>query len=85
MLGGRATPEKEMAAHSSTLAWKSPWTEEPGRLYRLCDHGVAKSRTRLSAFTSLHFTFKKEGEKAEECRGLHLDSGVSDCRAHFLP
>ena len=24
--------EKEMAAHSSTLAWKSPWTEKPGRL-----------------------------------------------------
>ena len=24
--------EKEMAAHSSTLAWTIPWTEEPGRL-----------------------------------------------------
>ena len=24
--------EKEMAAHSSTLAWKIPWMEEPGRL-----------------------------------------------------
>ena len=24
--------EKEMTAHSSTLAWKIPWTEEPGRL-----------------------------------------------------
>ena len=24
--------EKEMAAHSSVLAWKIPWTEEPGRL-----------------------------------------------------
>ena len=24
--------EKEMATHSSTLAWKMPWTEEPGRL-----------------------------------------------------
>ena len=24
--------EKEMAAHSSTLAWKIPWTEEPGGL-----------------------------------------------------
>ena len=24
--------EKEMAAHSSILAWKTPWTEEPGRL-----------------------------------------------------
>ena len=24
--------EKEMATYSSTLAWKFPWTEEPGRL-----------------------------------------------------
>ena len=24
--------EKEMATHSRTLAWKIPWTEEPGRL-----------------------------------------------------
>ena len=24
--------EKEMATHSRILAWKSPWTEEPGRL-----------------------------------------------------
>ena len=26
------TLEKEMAIHSSTIAWKIPWTEEPGRL-----------------------------------------------------
>ena len=30
---GRKDPlEKEMATRSSTLAWKIPWTEEPGRL-----------------------------------------------------
>ena len=30
---GREDPlEKEMAPHSSTIAWKIPWTEEPGRL-----------------------------------------------------
>ena len=30
---GREDPlEKEMAIHSSTIAWKIPWTEEPGRL-----------------------------------------------------
>ena len=30
---GREDPlEKEMATHSSTIAWKIPWTEEPGRL-----------------------------------------------------
>ena len=40
-----------MAAHSSTLAWKIPWTEEPGRLQSM---GVTKSQTLLSDFT---FTF----------------------------
>ena len=30
---GREEPlEKEMATHSSTLAWKIPWTDEPGGL-----------------------------------------------------
>ena len=30
---GRKDPlEKEMATHSSTLAWKIPWMEDPGRL-----------------------------------------------------
>ena len=46
--------EKEMATHSSTLDWKIPWMEEPGKL--VC--GVTKSWTRLSDFTLfLLFTF----------------------------
>ena len=43
-------PEKSMAPHSSTLAWKIPWTEEPGGLQSM----GSLSRTRLSNFT---FTF----------------------------
>ena len=31
-LGREDAQEKEMATHSSILAWKIPWTEEPGRL-----------------------------------------------------
>ena len=31
-LGWEDLLEKEMATHSSVLAWKIPWTEEPGRL-----------------------------------------------------
>ena len=31
-LGQEDPLEKEMATHSSSLAWKIPWTEEPGRL-----------------------------------------------------
>ena len=41
---GREDPlEKEMATYSSTLAWKIPWTEEPGRLQSI--HGVTMSWT----------------------------------------
>ena len=47
-----------MAPHSSTLAWKIPWTEEPGGLQSV--HGVAKSQTRLSdfLFTFMHWRRK---------------------------
>ena len=31
-LGQEDPLEEEMATHSSTIAWKIPWTEEPGRL-----------------------------------------------------
>ena len=44
--------EKAMAPHSSTVAWKIPWMEEPGGQQSV--HGVTKSQTRLSDFT---FTF----------------------------
>ena len=42
-LGREGLLEKEMATHSSILAWKIPWTEESGRLQSV--HGVAKSQT----------------------------------------
>ena len=42
--------EKEMATHSSILAWKIPWTEEPGKLQ---SHGVAES----DMTEQLNFTF----------------------------
>ena len=38
---GREDPlEKEMVNHSSILAWKIPWTEEPGRLQSVGSHRV---------------------------------------------
>ena len=43
-LGWEDPLEKEMATHFSTLAWKVPWTEEPGGLQSM---GL-QSRTRLS-------------------------------------
>ena len=45
-------PEKAMATHTSPLAWKIPWTEEPGRLQSM----GSLSQTRLSDFTfPFHF------------------------------
>ena len=47
---GREDPlEKERAIHSSTIAWKIPWTEELGRLQPMW----LQSRTRLNDFTLL--------------------------------
>ena len=49
-LGQKDPLEKEMAAHSSTLAWKIPWAEEPGRL-----QSVGSQTVRHDWATSLHF------------------------------
>ena len=45
-LGGEDPLEKETATHSGILAWRIPWTEEPGRPQSM---GSQKSQTRLSA------------------------------------
>ena len=47
-----------MAPHSSTLAWKIPWTEERGRLQLV--PGVPKSRTRLSDFTLTFLHWRRQ-------------------------
>ena len=44
-----------MATHSSTLAWKIPWTEEPGRPQCRVGHNWATS---LSLFTFMHWRRK---------------------------
>ena len=51
--------EKAMATHSSTLAWKIPWTEEPGRLQSLGSLRVRHDwATSLSLFTFMHWRRK---------------------------
>ena len=56
---GRHSEEKAMVTHSSTLAWKIPRTEEPGRLQSMgsqrAGHGGATS---LSLFTFMHWRRK---------------------------
>ena len=58
-LGGEDPLEEEMATHSSILAWKIPWTEEPGGLQSM---GVTKSWTRPSDLTA-----------ASACKSLSLE------------
>ena len=51
--------EKAMAPHSSTLAWKIPWMEEPGRLQSMGLLRVGHDwATSLSLFTSMHWRRK---------------------------
>ena len=42
-LGQKDTLEEEMATHSSILAWRVPWTEEPGGLLSMGSHRVGHS------------------------------------------
>ena len=51
--------EKSMATHSSTLAWKIPWMEEPGRLHSMGSQRVRHDWvTSLSLFTFMHWRRK---------------------------
>ena len=53
-LGWEDPLEEGMATHSSLLAWRIPWTEEPGGLQSM---GVTKSQTLLSAHAHTHAHF----------------------------
>ena len=54
-----ANSEKAMAPHSSTLAWKIPWMEEPGRLQSMRSLRVRHYwETSLSLFTFMHWRRK---------------------------
>ena len=52
-LGQEDPLEKGMATYSNILAWRITWTEECGWTV----HGVAKSQTRLSDYTTTTTTF----------------------------
>ena len=49
-LGQEDPLEKEMATHSHILAWKIPWTEEPGGLYSM-GHKESDTTERLNKHT----------------------------------
>ena len=57
-LGWEDPLEKEMAIHSSTIAWKIPWTEEPGRLQSM---GLQRVRHNWATLLLLEQTFETRG------------------------
>ena len=68
-----------MAAHSSILAWKIPWTEELGGLQSM----GSQSQTRLGMHARTHTQLLRDEvrkgdrmEIKERLRGLHKESGV---------
>ena len=70
-LGWEDPLEKEMATHSSILAWEIPCTEDPGRLQSV---GVAKRWTRLSDFTFLFLRPVENKVFFSFCNFCHSDS-----------
>ena len=69
---GREDPlEKEMAIHSSTLAWKIPWMEEPGRL-----QSMGLQRVRHNWATSLTLLWSK-ARRSEHWEQNRADRSVS--------
>ena len=63
-LGWEDSLEKGKATHSSILAWRIPWTEEPGGLQGPCDHGGHKesdATEQLSFRFTLHTCLMRLG------------------------
>ena len=71
--------EKDMATHSSILAWRIPWTEEPGGLQ---SKGLQKSQTPLKLLTPLGRTGKTK-PKDWAC-GPNLQHSLCDLNFSFL-
>ena len=85
-LGWEDPLEKEMETHSRILAWKIPWTEEPGRL-----PSMGSQRVRVSTWAHTHIwghdlvcanTYKKTDRTIKtkcKLKRLTIPSGASSC------
>ena len=70
-LGQEDPLEKEMAIYPSTIAWKIPWTEEPGRL-----QSVGSQRVRHDWMASLHWLLHRGQRICLQCRSPGLEHWV---------
>ena len=77
----QSNPEKAMATHSSTLAWKIPWTEEPGRLQSMGLLGVGHDwAPSLSPFTFMHWRRKWQPTPVFLPKGSQGQGSLVGCR-----
>ena len=65
ILGWEGPLEQEMAPHSSTLAWKIPWAEEPGAGYSPWGHEESDMTEQLSTHTHSAYKLNKQGENIQ--------------------
>ena len=73
----RVNTEKAMAPHSSTLAWKIPWMEEPGRLQSMQSLRVGDTTERLHFHFSLSCTGEGNGNPLQgSCLENPRDGGA---------
>ena len=79
-LGQEDLLEKEMATHSSTLAWKIPWMVEPGRLQSM---GRKESdTTERPHFTLKGYTSRKDKSKKDQLNS-HKGSALTQMRLRW--
>ena len=72
--------EKEMATHSSILAWRIPWTKKPGGLWSM----GSQSQTRLRYY---HFHFQRDVQKnvlQNVKNSLHWIEGLNEMEKKFI-
>ena len=90
-LGQEDLLEKGMATHSSTLAWRIPWTEEPGRLQsmgsqRVGHHWVTNTFTFFVVFFSYHFIIVYEFMDVVHCsRSSFTESAAPSSCSLLMP
>ena len=74
--------EKAMTPHSSTLAWKIPWAEEPGRLQSMGSLRVRHRATSLSLFTFMHWKRKWQPTPVFRIPGTVEPVGLQSMGSH---
>ena len=79
-LGGEDPLEKEMATHSSILAWRIPWTQEPGRL-----QSMGSQRVRHDLATITHSLSDKDIPDLSTATHVPRDTGIQKYWGQLLP